>query len=374
MAMTAPSAATDPYTQALSRLVGALCEDAVFALAAAPRGQAAALEGLAKRRTEAYTAVLQGHRVLRMTEEFDHWVVDMARVIAPVAPPEWMPMSEVIGEKVTLELGARGIRSFFSSKPSEKDQLRVKRLGSLAVRLLRAVFAADGPVDAEEARTLAALIGSLGLPESDAQPLYTEPPLTIEHLEVYGDLDPAVGRAMVAGAWYGAAWDAIDPREEAIVRTFAEKISVPLEDVERLRTEATHRVDQRRVAGLATVDAARYMLTDRTPGLGVQLAAKAGTLMLPKRYREEALAQIGHGFPVSLAKRYTNLSEGERLSVMGIAWAVGLFEDPSMGRRALLRARHDRIAQDLGDDGARARAMIDEWISVVLLPVAFNMK
>jgi len=374
MAMTTPSGTTDPYTQALSRLVGALCEDAIFALAAAPRGQAAALEGLAKRRTEAYTGVLQGHRVLRMTEEFDHWVVDMARVIAPVAPPEWMPMSEVIGEKVTLEVGARGIRSFFSSKPSEKDQQRVKRLGSLAVRLLRAVFAADGPVDAEEARTLAALIGSLGLPENDAQPLYTEAPHTIDHLEVYGDLDPAVGRAMVAGAWYGAAWDAIDPREEAIVRTFAEKISVPIEEVERLRTEATHRVDQRRVAGLATVDAARYMLTDRTPGLGVQLAAKAGTLMIPKRYREEALAQIGHGFPVSLAKRYTNLTEGERLSVMGIAWAVGLFEDPSMGRRALLRARHDRIAQDLGDDGARARSMIDEWISVVLLPVAFNMK
>ncbi len=366
--------ATDPYTQALSRLVGALTEDAIFALAAAPRGQAATLEGLGKRRTDAYTAVLQGQRALRMNDEFDHWVVEMARAIAPVAPPEWMPMCEVIGEKVTLEAGARGLRSFFSSKPSDKDVQRVKRLGSLSVRLLRAIFAADGPVDAEEARTLASLIGSLGLPEADAQPLYTEAPHAIEHLEVYGDLEEGVGRAMVAGAWYGAAWDSIDPREEAIVRSFAKKISVPIEDVERLRTEATHRVDQRRIAGLATVDAARYMLTDRTPGIGVQLAAKAGTLMLPRRYREEALGQIGHGTPVSLAKRYTNLTEGERLSVMGIAWAVGLFEDPSMGRRALLRARHDRIAQDLGDDGARARTMIDEWISVVLLPVAFNMK
>ncbi len=372
--MTAPLATHDPYTHALSQLVGALTEDAVFALAAAPRAQAAALEGLGKRRTDAYTAVLQGTRALRMTEDFDHWVVELTRAIAPVAPPAWMPMGEVIGEKVTLEAGARGIRSLFSSKPSDKDVQRVKRLGSLAVRLLRAVFAADGPVDAEEARTLAGLIGSLGLPEIDAQPLYTEAPVAIEHLEVYGDLEPGVGRAMVAGAWYGAAWDAIDPREEVIVRTFANKISLPIEDVERLRAEATHRVDAQRIAGLATTDAVRFMLTDRTPGLGVQLAAKAGTLMLPCRYREEALAQIGHGSPVSLAKRYTTLTADERLSVLGIAWAAGLHEDPSMGRRALLRARHDRVAQDLGEDGARARVMIDEWISQVLLPVAFNMK
>ena len=373
MVMSAPLPGSDPYTQALARLVGALAEDAIFALAAAGRNHAAALEGLAKRRTDAYNGVLQGARVVRM-DEFDHWLVEMTRAIAPVAPPVWMPMSEVIEEKVTLEVGARGLRSFFSNKPSDKDVLRVKRLGTLAVRLLRAVFAADGPIDGEEARALAALITSLGLPESDAQPLYTEAPVTIEHLEIYGDLDPAVGRAMVAGAWHGAAWDAIDPREEAIVRTFANKIAMPIEEVEHLRAEAVHRVDSRRLAGLATVDAARFMLTDRAPGIGVHLAAKAGTLMLPRRYREEALAQIGHGSPVSLAKRYQNLNAEERLTVMGIAWAVGMFEDPSMGRRALLRARHDRVAQDLGDDGTRARVMVDEWISQVLLPVAFNLK
>ncbi len=372
--MIAMTSGTDPYTLALSRLVGALTEDAIFALAAGSRGQGAALEGLGKRRTDAYTNVLQGRPVTRMTEDFDRWIIEMARALAPVAPPVWMPMHEVIGEKVTLEVGARGLRSLFSNKPSDKDVVRVKRLGSLAVRLLRAVFAADGPIDAEEARTLACLIASLGLPESEAQPLYVEAPVTADHLEVYGDLDAAVGRAMVSGAWYAAAWDAIDPREEALVRAFANKISLPIEDVEHLRAEATHRVDARRLTGLATVDAARFMLTDRTPGAGVHLAAQAGMLMLPRRYREEALAQIGHGAPITLGKRYPNLTEGERLSVMGIAWAVGLYEDPTMGRRALLRARHDRIAQDLGDDGTRARALVDEWISEVLLPVAFNMK
>ena len=372
--MTLAAVPPDPYTQALGRLVSTLTEDAIFALAASPRGAPAALEGFGKRRTDAYTAVLQGSPTSRMTEEFDRWIVEQTRAIAPVAPPIWMPMNDVIAEKVTLEVGARGLRSFFSSKPSDKDVQRVKRLGTLAVRLLRAVFAADGMIDAEEARTIAGLIGSFGLPETDVQPLYTEAPLPVEQLDIYGDLEPGVARALVLGAWHAAAWDAIDPREEAVVRTFANKIALPIEELERLRAEALARVDARRVVGLSAVDAVRFMLSDRAPGIGVQLAAKVGTLMLPRRYREEALAQIGHGAPVTLAKRYTNTTSDDRLAIMGIAWAAGLFEDPTMGRRALLRARHDRIAQDLGDDGARARAMVDEWISLVLLPVAFNMK
>ena len=54
---------------------------------------------------------------------------------------------EVVREKVTLEIGARGLRSLFSSKPSDKEVARVKRYGSLAVRVLRAVLAADGELD-----------------------------------------------------------------------------------------------------------------------------------------------------------------------------------------------------------------------------------
>lgn len=364
----------DPYGQALSQLVGALAEDAIFALAGTPKNVREALDGVGKRRADAYTLLLQGGRVLRMETDFDHWLVELTRAMAPIAPPSWMPMYQVIEQKVTLEIGARGIRSLFSSKPSDKDVQRVKRLGSLAVRTLRAVFAADGAIDAEEARTLAALIGSLGLPDTDSAPMYTEAPMPIEQLDIYGELEPGVARALIAGAWYAAAWDAIDPREEHIVRTLASKIAFPVEELERLRAEAIAQVDARRLAGLATVDAVRLILSDRVPGVGVKLAANAGTLMLPRRFREEALAQVGHGAPVQLAKRYTSMSAEERAAVLGVAWAAGLQEDPSFGRRALLRARHDRIAADLGDDGSRIRATIDEWLAEVLAPVAFNMK
>jgi hypothetical protein len=365
---------SDAYTQALSRLVSTLAEDAIFALSAAGRGHPAALDGLGKRRTEAYTSVLQGQRALHMTEDFDRWIVELTRAIAPVAPPVWMPMSDVLAERVTLEGGARGLRAIFSSKPSDKDVQRVKRLGSLATRVLRAVFSADGAIDAEEARTISALVSSFGLPDADVQGLHTEAPVAIDQLDVYGDLDPNVARALVAGAWHAAAWDAIDPREEAAVRTFANKIALPIEELERLRAEAIQRVDARRVAGLAATDGVRYMLSDRTPGFGVQIAAKVGTLMLPRRYREEALAQIGHGAPITLARRYTGTTPDERMAIMGIAWAAAIYEDPTMARRALLRARHDRLAQDLGDEGTRARAMIDDWVTETLLPVAFNMK
>lgn len=365
----APS--TDPKTQVLGRLVSALAEDAIYGLASG--GGPAVLEGLGRRRGEAYSAILAGHRLNTMVAEFDPWVVELTRAIAPIHPPIWMPMADVIKEKVTLEVGARGLRSLFSSKPSDKDVQRVKRLGTLATRVLRAVFAADGPLDPEEIRTVAAFIASLGLPDAEGQALYTEAVIPIEQLDVYGDIEPAISRALVRGAWLAAAWDAIDPREENVVRVLANKLAIAPMDLEAARNDAIQRIDQRRIAGLATVDAVRFVLSDRVPGHGVALAAHAGTLVLPRRYREEALAQVGHGAKVTLAKRYSQLSADDRAAVLSIAWAAALYEDPSVARKALLRARHDRVAQDLGEDGSKPRHVVDEWVQDVLAPAAFPM-
>jgi len=285
----------------------------------------------------------------------------------------WMPMGDVIAEKVTLEIGARGLRSLFSSKPSDKDVQRVKRLGTLAVRVLRAVFAADGNIDAEEARTIASLIASLGLPDIDAAPLRTEEVVPVDRLDVYGEVEPNVARALVRGAWLAAAWDTIDPREEHVVRTLGKKLALSPEDVEAARAEALARVDARRLAGLATVDYVRYILCDRFPGPGVPIAAHAGTLMLPRRYREEALAQVGHGAPVTLAGRYMNLPGSDRAIVLGIVWAAALHDDPSLGRLALLRARYENVANDLAEYGSRSRQAISSWIGEALANVVGNL-
>jgi hypothetical protein len=316
----APTA--NPKTLVLGRLVGTLAEDAIFGLATG--GGTGVLEGLGKRRGEAYAAVLGGNRLNTMCGELDNWMVEMTRAVAPICPPAWMPMAEVIREKVTLEVGARGLRSLFSSKPSDKDVQRVKRLGTLAVRVLRAVFHADGPLDTEETRTLAGLIVSFGLPDADAQALFAEAPVPVEQLDVYGDIEPAVAKAVLRGAWLAAAWDQIDPREEHVVRVLANKLAMAAMDLEVLRNEAVQRIDTRRLSGLAAVDGIRFVLSDRMPGHGV-------------------------------------------------TWAAALYEDPSLARRALLRARHDRVASDLGDDGARSRQAIEGWVADVLAPAAFPM-
>lgn len=363
--------AIDPAQAALSKLVAMTCEEAIFGLSAALGNAHDALEDLVKRRKDAHQMALAGQQhVARMIDSFDGWVVEMTRAIAPICPPSWLPMSEVLAEKVTLEVGARGIRSLFSSKPSDKDVQRVKRLGSLAARVLRAVLAADGPIDGEEARIIASFIASLGLPDADAQPLYTEAPIAIDRLDVYGEIDNAVSRAMLRGAWLAAAMDAIDPREEVVVRSLATKLNVPIVDVEYMRNEAIARVDARRMAGLATVDAVRFVLADRVPGFGVTLASFAGTLMLPRRYREEALGQVGHGSAVILAQRYKGISGAEKASAIGIAWAAALLEDPSISRQAIVRARLDRIAQDLGADPQDARKAVDDMILMSLAETA----
>ena len=180
---------------ALSVLAGVLAEDAIFVFASGVRDVKDGLDGLLQRRGLAYAAALEGLPHTRMTAGFDAWYVELSRALAPVSPPTLIPMMGVVREKMTLETGARGLRSLFSSKPSDKEVTRVKRYGTLAVRTLRAVLAADGPLDSEERRTIAAIVAALGLPDPDASALLSEAPVPVAVLDVYGEMDHAVARA-----------------------------------------------------------------------------------------------------------------------------------------------------------------------------------
>jgi hypothetical protein len=132
-------------------------------------------------------------------------------------------------------------------------------------------------------------------------------------------------------------------------------------------------VDGRRASGVAAVDAVRFVLSDRVPGYGAQLAVAVGNLTLPRRYRDEALAHLDHWSAVQLTGRHRDLSGAEKTRVLSLSWLAALFEDPSVSRRALLRARHDRVAADLGEEGKRARQELEQWLSDVLAPAAFPM-
>jgi hypothetical protein len=358
----------------LPLLVSTLAEDTIFVLSGDDGGVAVPrFDAFARRRAHTYATVLQGAPHPTMTRAFDAWVAELARAIAPIAAPDWLPMGQIVRSHVTLEGGAHGLRSIFSDKPSDKDTLRVRRLGTLAVRLLKQVLSANRPLDQEDARTLGALIASLGLAAEDADTLYREPIAPGLPVDVFGEVEAKVARAVLDGAWLAAAWDGLHPREEEVIRAFASKVGIALDAVEEARAVALNRVEVKRLIGLATVDYARAVLQDRVPGVGETLPFLLATLLLPRRYREEGLAPIRHGAPVVLAKRYAKLTHDERVRVLGMTWAAALHEDPSMSRQTLLRARFEHVAEDIEADSREARVLVSGWMSDVLAATAKEM-
>jgi len=352
--------------EALDRLVGVLGEDAIFVLAAVPHDAKEALDGMLTRRSQAYGSAAQGEPITRMTTAYEPWLVEMTKAMAAVWPPALMPMMDVVRAKVTLEIGARGLRSLFSSKPSDKDVAHVKHVGSLAVRVLRLVLAADGPTDEEERTTIAALIASLGLPEADANQLHSEGPTQAESLQIYGDLDDEITRGLMRGAWLAAVWDGLDPREEQVITVVARKLGVPDDARDAARKEALARVEARRKAATAAVEAVRYVLSDRP--MGAQLAGRVGRLMLPRHGRDLALAPSTEA--PALAKKHAGIDADGRQSLLGVAWAAALVDNPSLGRKALLRARWEGVAADVGEDDPAAREIVEHWTGEALAGVA----
>jgi tellurite resistance protein len=348
---------------AVARLVQIVTEDAIFCFAAAGDDLPGALEGLGKRRAEAYAGALRDAQLPRMLAQYDAWVTASSRLLAPLSPPLWLPMMGVIAEKVTLEIGSRGLRSLFSSRPSEKEVQRVKRLGALASRALRAVLSSDGELDPEESLMLGAFIASLGLDDADAQILFNEGSTDPWGIAPHGEGEAPVARAIVRGAWLAAAWDTLDPREELAIRAIASNLRIDTEEFEEGRASAQKFVDARRLVGLAAVEGVRYVLSDREPGIGIQLAAAIGRLLLPRRYREEALAHIGHGVPVVLGRRHTGISGADKVVVLGIVWLAALFDDPTQSRKAVLRSRFDRVCDDMGVDGGKVRDIAGTFVT-----------
>ena len=125
---------------------------------------------------------------------------------------------------------------------------------------------------------------------------------------------------------------------------------------------------------MAAVDGIRYVLSDRQQGLGTQLASLTGALMLPRRWRGEALAPVAQGSPPTLAKRHVGLDSNGRFAVLGVAWAAGLMDNPTIGRVALSRGRWERLAQDLGEDDPSARKIVERWIDEALVGVARTLE
>src|SRR5262249_2689009 len=175
-------------------------EDAFFAVAGSARLDADALRALATKRSPALVAAAKGATPPGL-DAWDPWILQVCALLAPIAPPRWIPLADAIEAGLSLEHGARGVRSLFTSKPSDKDVARVRSLGGAAVRAITSVLAAAGPLNTEAALLRGALIASLGLPDHDRFEIAAEAPIHAESLAMVGDLDPKLARSIVRGGF-----------------------------------------------------------------------------------------------------------------------------------------------------------------------------
>src|SRR5262249_37931641 len=140
------------------------------------------------------------------------------------------------------------------------DVARVRELGGTAVRAVTSVLAATGPLTAEAQLVRSALIASLGLPDHDRAALEAEAPMHVEALELHGDVDGKLARAMVRAGFYAARIDGIDPREEQAVVAVARKLGLTTDETHQAREDARVLLDSGKDFGEAAVDGIRWLL------------------------------------------------------------------------------------------------------------------
>lgn len=345
----------------LSRALLLLCDDVLFATLASESLDDGSWEDFSRRRAQSEAPPTLGSDPLP-------WALARIKEAAAACPPAFLPMQELIAAGVTLSAGARGVRSLFSSKPSEKEILRVKRIGTLAFRALGAALGADGPPSADESFQLRALLLSLGLPPEEEALLAASPLGDATALEIHGDLEPKIAAQILRGAWRAALRDGLDAREDGALTTLAGRLAIRPEDAARLRAEAEHATEASRLLGRGAIDALYWLLGDDVAAARAA-AVTVASLLLPDPERSAILDALARGAPPAAIDR-TPLPRAARAAALGVAWIVALRADPTLSRKATLAARFDTIARTLEGDGPKVRASIDTFLEKHLIAAA----
>lgn len=364
MSTTATMTTTPPRPTSTSALVPtalwAVCDEVFFGITATRRLNSDDLRALSARH-----APMQRWTM----ESWEPWILSLCTAIAPISPPHWMPMARAIEAGLSLEHGARGLRSLFTNEPSEAEVAHVRTLGPLAVQALSAVLMADGRMDVEDELHRRALIASLGLPEHDQTRVRDQAPVTLDEIYVPAGVDPKIAAAIVRGAFYAILSKGVSPTEEQTVITLAVKLGMGEDQTIALRTEARQLVDAAQPFGEACVEAIRFMLAG-DPQAQRLLGAAALNLTLPPVHRQIALRALTSDQPIALSRRH-HLEPAATEAVLGLAWAATLRANPSYMRHLELIARHARLAADLGDErgGRTARYAVQEHLEMALYPL-----
>jgi hypothetical protein len=345
-----------------------LCDDAFFAITATARLDPDLLRSLARRRAPTIQATARGAPP-ELLDQWNAWIERLSAAIASIQPPRWLAMAGVVDEGLSLEGGARGVRSLFTSKPSEKDVARVRSFGTFVSRALASVLGATGTFNTEARTQRGCFLVSLGLPDEELRALAAEEPMPADKLEVPEGMPPKLARAVLRGAFFAAMLEGVDPREEQAVITIGKKTGLPTEEISAAHGDARGRIEAARAFGGPCVDAIRYVLEGHKDASD-ELAVAAARLTLPMSHRTEAITSVNVGGKVVLAKKWP-LDKKQREAVLGLAWVAALRADPSIVQRIDLGARHDAVAADLGDESAgrdvrrTIEVFLDEELSAV---------
>lgn len=336
-----------------------LCDEVFFAITASRRLDPGELRALFERRSIVPPEVMA---------HWEPWLLGLCAAIAPIAPPHWLPMARVIDAGVSLEHGARGVRSLFTSAPSDKEIARVRSLGAFAVRALAAVLGTTLRVEREDEQLRSALISSLGLPPEDQALLRAEAPAKIDAIPLPDAVEPKIAAAIVRGSFYAAMGGGFDPREEQAVVNLAVRLNLTEKDTAMLAAEARDLIDGCQAFGDAAVDAVRYML-EGDPEAQRVLGFAALRLTLPFARRVTAAKSIAAAMPVTLGRKYT-LDRPAREAVLALGWVAALRGNPTYAQRLALVTRHAQLAADLGDGSAAhaARQTVEAHLEATLCP------
>ncbi len=321
----------------------------VFALAARDLAVAVAasetfstyLDAFAKRRAASYAP-----DDTVPTDE-TYWPA-LATALAPIAAPEAMPMSGLIAAGVTLEGGARGVRGWFTSAPSERDRKRVSRVAALAGRVMSLVAGPENALTDDIRRGIAMTQASFGLGADELARVRAPESAAAAPLEIYGELDARIRRELLRGAWQICLRGTPSATDEETVRTIATKLELA-DQCAPLRAEVEAHIARIGDTAAMAVELSRSAIqtvADDKLASAIEHLIRA---MAPPARMPSLRARAASQEPIRFDPAMRALDRGRRVQAIALAWTTMVGTDPAYSAALRLRAA---LTDSVGEAGA----------------------
>lgn len=327
------------------------CRDLVTVIAAREDYEST-LDAFARRRAELYAHP-------RSIPEESYWPT-IASALAPIGPPEWMPMHGLIEHGITLEGGAKGLRGLFVREPSEKERRRVLKIATLVARVLELVVRSSPQPQPDETRLIAMTMHSFGLNADELAKTTPPSPLTFDNLEIFGDIDVRVRREILRGAWQLALACKLEPSRELVVRGIASRLELSAE-ADRIRAEVIEQQTRQGEMAIVAIELARTVARSLPDDVIRPWLEHLVTAAAPVVRKMELTALA---FGQTSVESLPRLETSRRTQAIALALATLLGHDPTTSVALHLRAELTIAAEAAGAGGEVATAfnVVDRYL------------